>query len=237
MIGPFINSAAIFSGGVIGVLLRKHIPKHLEEALPQTFSLVALTLGVRMVIEINFMPAIVLALIIGTTFGSLLKLETGINRGAIFLQKRIDRFLPHSSQLSDEEFSKTFATLLTIFCASSLGIIGALSEGVSGDYQFLLVKAILDLFTALIFAISMGIATTFLAIPQLLVQGTLFFLAKLIMPYMDEMSYGDFSGCAGIIMIAVGLRMAGIKNFHVVNFIPALLIVIPFSYLWRHLFS
>ena len=38
-------------------------------------------------------------------------------------------------------------------------------------------------------------------------------------------------------MLAVGLRIAKIMQFAVVNFLPALLFVLPFSYLWRHFFG
>lgn len=121
-----------------------------------------------------------------------------------------------------------------LFCASGLGVVGSLTEGITGDFQLLFVKALMDFFTALIFSISLGIALIAIAIPQLLIQIALILLAKLIMPYMDEIAFADFSACGGIIMIAVGLRIAQIKVFAVVNFLPALLFVVPISYLWRH---
>ncbi len=43
-----------------------------------------------------------------------------------------------------------------LFCFSGVGIMGALTEGMTGDATLLLVKAIMDLFTALVFAISLG---------------------------------------------------------------------------------
>jgi uncharacterized protein len=130
-----------------------------------------------------------------------------------------------------------YSTLLVLFCVSSLGIIGSMTEGMTGNYQLLLIKSILDFFTAMIFALSLGPSVALIAIPQLLIQTSLFLLARLIMPYMDDISYGDFSACAGIILLAVGFRMARIKNFPVVNFIPALFFVVPLSYLWRYFFG
>lgn len=236
MIGPYINAAAVLTGGIFGVLLKRHVPKHLEEALPQTFSLVALSLGVLLLVKVQNMPPVVLALIFGTAFGELVRLESAVTRGAGALQKIMSRYLPHGGGVSEQEFAESFATLLTLFCASSMGIIGALTEGISGDYQFLIIKAILDFFTALIFAISLGISVSLIAVPLLAVQASLFYLARLIMPLMDTITYGDFSACGGLIMLGVGFRMAGIKKFHVINFLPTLILAVPFSILWQRWF-
>ncbi|GAB7271886.1 hypothetical protein DZS_32800 [Dickeya ananatis] len=48
---------------------------------------------------------------------------------------------------------------------------------------------------------------------------------------------GDFAACGGIVMMAVGLRIAQIKTFAVVNFLPALVLIIPFSLYWHRFFS
>ena len=92
----------------------------------------------------------------------------------------------------------------------------------------------MDFLTAMIFSISLGPSIALIFIVQLAVQVLLFLLAKTIIPYMDDMAFADFSAVGGVIMIAVGLRLAGIMNFAVVNFLPALLLVVPFSYLWRY---
>lgn len=164
-------------------------------------------------------------------------MEENINRVAQKVQEYINRFIPHKSSLPDDEFSHMYSTLLVLFCVSSLGIIGSMTEGITGNYQLLLIKSILDLFTALIFTLSLGPTVALIAIPQLLIQTSLFLMARMIMPYMDDISYGDFSACGGIILLAVGFRMAKIRNFPVVNFIPALFLVVPLSYLWRYFFG
>lgn len=181
------------------------------------------------------MPAVVLALILGTTFGELFSLERGVKQCAEFLQRILSKVIKTRSPLPAEEFAQSYTAMIVLFCASGLGIVGALTEGLSGNYQLLLVKSMMDFFTAMIFAISLGMALIFIAVPQLLLQSLLFGLAVWIMPYMDEIAFADFSACGGIIMIAVGLRIAQIKIFSVVNFLPALLFVVPLSYAWRAL--
>lgn len=57
------------------------------------------------------------------------------------------------------------------------------------------------------------------------------------MPFMNDITMGDFAACGGIIMMAVGLRIAQIKMFAVVNFLPALLFIIPLSIYWHRWFG
>ena len=237
MVGPFINSAGIILGGIVGVLLARHIPKRLQEGLPATFALASISIGIVMVVKVHFMPAVILALIIGTAVGELLSLEQGVKWGANKTRVMLERIIPSRSTLPPQEFAQSFTAMIVLFCASGLGVVGSLTEGVTGDFQLLFVKALMDFFTALIFSISLGIALVAIAVPQLLIQVALVFLATLIMPYMDDIAFADFSACGGIIMIAVGLRIAQIKIFAVVNFLPALLFVVPISYLWRHLMA
>ena len=124
--------------------------------------------------------------------------------------------------------------MIVLFCASGLGVVGSLTEGITGDFQLLFVKALMDFFhRADIFHLARYCAGGNCH-SSIAYSNCIGFPAKLIMPYMDDIAFADFSACGGIIMIAVGLRIAQIKIFAVVNFLPALLFVVPISYLWRH---
>ncbi|WP_410014598.1 DUF554 domain-containing protein [Sodalis sp. C49] len=237
MLGPWLNSAAIISGGLLGISFAKHVPERLREGLPATFALASISIGIVMVIKVQNMPAVIFALILGTTLGELFSLEHGVKWGAGKLQYWLSRVIKTRSTMPAKEFAQSFTAMIVLFCASGLGIVGALTEGFEGNYQLLLVKSIMDFFTAMIFSMSLGITLVMVAIPQLLIQSALFGLAVWIMPYMDKAAFADFSACGGIIMIAVGLRIAQIKIFSVVNFLPALLFVVPLSFVWRALMT
>ena len=127
-----------------------------------------------------------------------------------------------------------FVTILVLFCVSGMGIFGSMQEGISGDPTILITKSILDLFTAVIFATDLGLSVMLIAIPQIVIQSTLFFAAVLLLPLITPSMQADFSACGGIVMLATGLRICGIKIFPIVNMLPALLLVMPFSALWAH---
>jgi hypothetical protein len=135
----------------------------------------------------------------------------------------------------NEEFMEKFVAIMVLFCASGIGIFGALTEGMTGDPSLLISKAFLDLFTAGIFAITLGYTVATLALPQFAIQMTLLLLAGLILPMTTPAMVADFSACGGLIMVATGITICGIKPFPLANMLPALLLVMPLSALWTRI--
>lgn len=115
MVGPFINSAGIILGGIVGVLLARHIPKRLQEGLPATFALASISIGIVMVVKVHFMPAVILALIIGTAVGELLSLEQGVKWGANKTRMLLERIIPSRSTLPPQEFAQSFSAMMSCF--------------------------------------------------------------------------------------------------------------------------
>lgn len=233
MIGPIINGAAIIVGGLIGASVGKTIPARVREALPMTFGCAAIGIGVALITKIHTIPAVVLALLIGSLIGELLQLEHGIEKLSLKLRLFFDK--PNAKQpliTSHEDFIEKYVALVVLFCASGMGIFGALTEGISADPSLLIAKAFLDFFTAIIFAITLGYAVSLIAIPQFLIQAALFLLASVIQPLISASMFADFSACGGIIMLATGFRICNIKLFPVANMLFALIIVMPISAIW-----
>jgi uncharacterized protein len=233
LIGPIVNCGAVLVGSASGAFLGNRISENLRTRLPLLFGLSSLGLGVAMIGKVSYFPAVVLALLLGTILGELLHLEAWLIRVATRTRGFIDTFAePADANLSHEEHSEKFVALMVLFCASATGIFGAMNEGMTGDTSLLIVKSILDFFTAAIFATALGYSLGTLAIPQLIIQGGLFFLASRLLPLITPSMVGDFSACGGLIMVATGFRMAGIKQFHTANMVPALFIAMPISALW-----
>ena len=146
-----------------------------------------------------------------------------------FLPGRTGKTLPYIDM--DE-----YVTIVAIFCASGFGIYGVLMEGMSGESSILLSKSVMDLFTALIFAGAMGAAVSLAAVPQLIVFLIIFGLSKLVVPLTTPELLSDFMACGGILTVAAGLRVSKIKDSPLINMLPALIFVMPFSSLWGMIF-
>lgn len=232
MIGPYVNGVALLVGSVAGALIGPKLSPNMRERMPMVFGCASMGLGVAMIIKVKLLAPVILALVLGSIFGELVQLETLIQRAAGLSRKYIEKFTRPAEGLSQDEFLDKFVALLVLFSVSGTGIYGAMTEGMTGDPTLLIVKSILDLFTAPIFASTMGLAVGVLVIPQLAVQSVLFMGAAMILPLTTPDMLADFSACGGLIMLATGFRICGIKQFPVGNMIPALLIVMPLSWVW-----
>lgn len=233
IVGPFVNGGAIVLGSLVGVGLGGRIPERLRISLPLVFGCASMGLGIALIVKVKSLPPVVLAIILGTIIGELLLVELGIERLAGGVRRLIERWMPPSSEsVSQAEFMDRFVGLMVLFCASGTGIFGALNEGMTGDPTLLVAKSILDLFTGAIFAITLGLSVATLAVPQFIVQVALLMAASLILPLTTPAMMADFSACGGLIMLATGLRICGIKSFPTANMLPSLFLVLPLSSLW-----
>lgn len=239
-IGPLVNALAVFLGGFIGALLGNKVPERLRVALPLTFGAASMGMGVNLIVKMQTLPAVILALLIGAAIGELIRLEKGIEWCASKARGPVERLFSggkgkETSLNTSSDFMEKFVSIVVLFCASGTGIFGALNEGMVGDPSILISKSFLDFFTAAIFATSLGYLVATVALPQIIILLALFFGASVILPMTNPTMIADFSAAGGIIMLVTGLRISGIKAFPIANMLPALLLVMPISYLW-HLF-
>ena len=238
MLGPLVNSAALIIGGVTGSILGRLVPRRVKEALPLTCGVISMGVGTVMINKVHALPAMALALLAGALIGEVLRLERGLEVAVNWAQKRAAQAWPSKRDNPlPEGFVVKFVTIMVLFCASGMGVFGATQEGMTGDASILLAKSVLDLFTAMVFATELGISVALIAVPQVVIQSTLFFGANLMIPLATPAMLADFSACGGIIMLATGLRICGIKIFPIVNMLPALVLIMPISALWTLFFA
>ncbi len=232
-IGIMVNACAIVIGGLIGTFLGNKLSSDFKEKLNMIFGVCAMTMGVSSISLMQNMPAVVFAVIIGTCIGLAVHLGDKINAGGKAMQSVMGRFLKQQhTGLSEEEFSSTLVTVIVLFCASGTGIYGSIVSGMTGDHSILIAKSILDLPTSMIFACTLGIVVSFIAVPQLIVFMLLYLLAGLIFPLTTPVMINDFKACGGVLLLATGFRMIRVKMFPVADMIPAMILAMPVSWLW-----
>lgn len=232
-IGVIINTVAIFLGGIAGALLGDKLPEKYKEQLNLIFGLCSMGMGISSIVLMKYMPAVVFALIIGTIAGLVFNLGDKVYELCSKLQKVMIRIVPKKeTNMSETEFLATLITVIVLFCSSGMGIYGSLSEGMTGDSSLLITKSILDFFTASIFACNLGYIVSLIAVPQFVIFTTLFLSASFIVPLTTPDMIADFKACGGFLMVAAGFRILKLKMFPVVDMIPAMILVMPFSWFW-----
>ncbi len=227
-IGLITNCLAVLVGGLFGALLGPRFPQRISTNIIVIFGFSAMAIGINSIVKTHAMTPVIIAVILGTLLGEFLDLQARITRLAGVLVK----YVPHHKGSFDMEH---FITIVVIFCASGFGIFGALTEGMSGDSSFLLSKAVLDFFTATVFAVTLGAAVAFISLPMALVMGSLYLPAGVIAPLINPVMLQDFIACGGILTLAAGLRVSAIKHYPIANMIPSLVLVLPVSAAWTAL--
>ena len=232
-IGVIVNALSVAAGGVIGALFGHKLPAKINSELTKIFGVCSMGMGVSSIGLMKNMPAVIFAVIIGTAFGLAVNLGGIINSGATCMEKPVGKLFPNKNKsMSREEYMSMLVTIIVLFCASGTGIYGSLDSGMSGDHSVLISKSILDLFTAAIFACSLGMVVCMIAIPQLIIFLILFFAATAIFPLTTPGMINDFKACGGFLMLATGFRMVKLKNFPTADMIPAMVLIMPMSCFW-----
>ena len=173
MIGPVANSVCIVAGSILGALCGPVLSQEFRKKIMNVFSCITLGIGVTMLSKGDSLPPVVLSLLLGTALGELTRFESLVMKGAFKagLFKRSGKAKGGKSEtLSETVFRDQFAVATVLFCVSGLGIIGSMREGLTGECSLLLIKGVLDLFTAMLISASIGSVVGVLAVPQCGIQ-------------------------------------------------------------------
>ncbi len=228
-VGVIVNSLVVLIGGVVGALFGRKIPKNILDELPAIFGLSAMAMGITLIVKLQNLTPVILAIILGAIVGELLQLDLRLSKLISNIVERVGH--GHNNQ------TDILVTVIILFCFSGTGIFGVLNEGFTGDSSIMITKSVLDFFTSVIFGATAGYLVAFIAIPQFIINITLFLSAGIIIPLLNEGMLVDFKACGGIITFAVGMKLIKIANFKGINILPAIVLVIPLSYLWQNLMN
>ena len=232
-IGVIVNVLSVVAGGIIGSLTGNLLTEDFKEKINMIFGCCSMAMGISSIVLMENMPAVVFSVIIGTMIGLFVHLGDRITDAGRIMQKAVNRILPAgSSRIPQEEFNATLVTIIVLFCASGTGIYGSLVAGMSGDHSILFAKSILDLFTAMIFACTLGYVVVLVAVPQLIIFMILFALGGMVIPHTTPSMIADFKACGGFLMLATGFRMIKVKMFPTADMLPSMLLVMPISLFW-----
>ncbi len=221
MIGTLINIAAVLLGGSLGLFLGGRLPERLKGTVTAGMGLFTAAIGVQMFLKTQI-PLIVLgSLILGALLGEWWKIEDGLQNLGIILEKRI----LGGDGKGSSRFVRGFLTSSLIFCVGPMTILGSIQDGLTGNYNLLAVKSVLDGFVALAFASTLGVGVLFSAVVILVYQGGLSLLAAQLNQIVNPAMMNEMTAAGGVMLLGLAISsMLEIKPIRVGNFLPALVI-------------
>lgn len=227
MLGTLINFATVMVGGLLGLGIGRRLPDRIKVIVISAIGLMTIVIGISSAIKTANALIPLLALVIGAIIGEAIDLDKGMNHLGDWLKKRFDR--PGSEQ----NFTVAFVIASLQFCVGPLTILGSINDGLSGDYSLLAIKAVLDGFSAIIFASSFGIGVLFSGATILIVQGGISLLASQLKPLLVSLPNAkmgaqprviELAAVGGVILIGLAFNILEIKRIKVANLLPALII-------------
>lgn len=218
-IGLLGDCFSVLLGGCFGALLSKRIHQEMKDNLMRVFGFASMTIGISSIMKLENLTFVILALVVGTILGEILHLDSALKRFVEQLLKHLKR---------DTQQSQLLQLPILIFCFSATAVFGLIIEASTGDPTFLLSKAILDFFTAMIFATQLGFVVSAISALQLLVFAFLFLMITLFNFTIPLVALGNFMAVGGIITFMLGFVMLKISDIKVIQSLPALLLILFF---------
>jgi uncharacterized membrane protein YqgA involved in biofilm formation len=220
MTGTFINVGTVLLGTLIGTVVGSRLPEGMQQRVLAGLGLVTLVIGVDLALAWKDTNTLYVlgGVLLGGLVGEAIGIEAALARLGDRLQARTAGGDAHST------VSEAFFTASLLFCVGPLTVVGAIQDGLTGDYQALATKALLDGFASIAIAASLGPGVAFAAITILVVQGGISLAAGLFDNILAEGSeaLAALTSAGGVLIIAISLKLLDLKDVKVGNFLPAL---------------
>lgn len=234
-LGTIINSAAIVAGGAVGHFTGKLFRQEQQDALNKACGVSVLFIAIAgamqgmLAIDGGTLVSgksmlVVLCLAIGTVIGELIGIERGFERFGEWLKEK-------TGNAGDKQFVNAFVTASLTVCIGAMAIVGAIQDGILGDYSTLAVKAVLDFIIVAVMTSSLGKGCAFSAIPVFVFEGLITLLARLVSPIMTELAIAYLSLIGSILIFCVGVNLIWGKMIRVANMLPAVILAVLAAYL------
>ena len=105
-------------------------------------------------------------------------------------------------------------------------------DGIYGTPNLLVAKSVLDGFSSIVLAATMGVGVLFSFIPLLVFQGGLTLFAAYMQSVFTDVMINELTAVGGVILLGLGVSMLEIKKIRILNLLPSLVIVIILAYLF-----
>ncbi len=227
LLGTIVNAAVIILGAILGNFLKSGFPERFKVTLMQAISLAVILIGLSMALKTGNVMVVTLSIVIGGVIGELLRIEDRLNSFGLKLEQRFG---------SDGNFAKAFVSASLVYCVGAMAIMGSLESGLTGHYNTLFVKSILDGVSSIVFASSMGIGVAFSALPVFLYQGSITLAAAYIKPFLTDAIIREMTATGGLLIFGIGVNLltGGKLQIKVGNLLPAIFVAILMVVVFTH---
>lgn len=234
--GTIINALAILAGSAVGMGIHAlagrfsavlgakgvRLGDRLQAIVMQGVALCVLYIGVTGSLKGQNTLVAILSMVIGAILGELLDLDSRMGKLGQWVQDK----LSHILKSGGGSVAEGFVTAALLFCVGAMAIVGALENGLTGNFDTLKAKAVLDGVSAIVFASSLGIGVALSAGAVLIYQGVIALAAGALSPLLGEAVIAEMTCVGSLLIVALSFNMLGITKIKVMNLVPAIFLPI-----------
>ena len=226
MTGTLINFAAVIIGSLTGLLAGKKIHEKTRQTLLTAVGLFLIAYGILIFGQTQNMLIHLVSMVMGTIIGELLNIEERLNLLGESVQQKVARF---SGNLSGEpqKFVTGFVTASILFCIGTMALMGALRDGITGNYEMLAIKSLMDMISSMALASTQGVGVIFSAFMVLVYQGGISLLAGWIGQGVGEGVVAEMTATGGVILVGIAISsLLELKKIRIGSFLPSFFVAI-----------
>jgi uncharacterized membrane protein YqgA involved in biofilm formation len=236
MIGTMINIATVLVGGTLGLMVGPRLKVRFRETVIMALGLFTLAIGLNMFIgslgvegENPLVPLV--SLLLGGLLGEWCRIEARLKSLGSWLEVTLIRA---SESAEGSRFIRGFLSASLLFCVGPMTILGSIQDGLTGDYQLLAIKSVLDGFAALALASTLGIGVLFSSLVVLTYQGGISLLAAQAQTFLDEMMLAEIAAVGGVLLLGLAIgTLLELRPVRAGNLLPALIVAPLLVFLLR----
>jgi uncharacterized membrane protein YqgA involved in biofilm formation len=231
MTGAFLNALGILLGSLYGLAARKLPALRTEVFFRSALGAFTVFFGLRLVwLSLNgtflacakqfFLAA--LAVVIGNWIGKILRLQKISNR----LGRHAANIIASAQKNPPANAFDGLNACALLFCAAPLGLLGAVTDGLSGYFFPLAVKAAMDGFAMVSFVKMFRWPCALAAIPVFIFFTAITTVVQIYAaPFLNTHHLTDsVQAAAGLIICAVALVIFEVRRVELNSYLPALLV-------------
>ena len=229
-LGTAINIGLIIAGSLCGLAFGRFMKENLKQTLMMVSGIIVLLLGMSgamqyMLVIVNGTlqttgpMLMIISMVAGAVIGELIDLNRWITVFGDWVKAK-------TGNTGDPQFTHAFITASLTFTVGAMGVLGSIQDGLTGNYQTLLLKGILDGIMS-----SMGKGALFSFIPVGITQWIITAMAHVAAPLMTPSAIDNLSYVGSILIFCVGIDLIWPGKIRIANLLPAIFVAMGLTFL------
>ncbi|MEA3327153.1 MAG: DUF554 domain-containing protein [Chloroflexota bacterium] len=236
MIGTLLNTAAIIAGSLLGIFLGQHLSEKVRDTIINGLGLFTLAYGLMTFLGTSNPLVPLGGLLVGALLGEWWKIEEGLEKLGKLLRRAFLK--KDTTQKHQTHFVEGFVSASLVFIIGPMAILGSVQNGLTGEYELLAIKSILDGFASIAFASLLGIGVAFSALSILIYQGSITLLSRYFSQILSDAMVSEMTAVGGLILMAIAISsLLSIKKIRTGSYLPALLVTPLIVLFLEHFFG